>query len=67
MVEDSESDSWSDDSESERLSKSWDAASDDSGFEPDGLCPAKDRIGQLYLQYVEYCPPYARVPLMEKV
>ncbi|XP_020241790.1 uncharacterized protein LOC109820114 isoform X2 [Asparagus officinalis] len=67
VVEDSESDSWSDDSESERLSKSWDAASDDSGFEPDGLCPAKDRIGQLYLQYVEYCPPYARVPLTEKV
>lgn len=71
MGEDSESDSWSDDSESEKLSKSWDAASEDSAqsssFEPDGLWPAKDRIGELYLQYVEYLPPYGRIPLMEKV
>ncbi|ONK64035.1 uncharacterized protein A4U43_C07F21430 [Asparagus officinalis] len=67
VVEDSESDSWSDDSESEKLSKSWDAASEDSGFEQDGIWPAKDRIGQLYLQYVERCPPYGRIPLMEKI
>lgn len=71
MGEDSESDSWSDDSESEKLSKSWDDVSEDSAqsssFEPDGLWPAKDRIGELYLHYVEHCPPYRRIPLMEKV
>ncbi|KAJ6837129.1 uncharacterized protein M6B38_121310 [Iris pallida] len=65
--EDSESDSWSDDSESEKQSKSWDATSEESLSEPDGSWPARDRLGHLYFQYVEYCPPYGRVPLMEKV
>ncbi|KAJ6806197.1 uncharacterized protein M6B38_307685 [Iris pallida] len=65
--EDSESDSWSDDSESEKHSKSWDATSEDSSSEPDGSWPARDRLGHLYFQYVEYCPPYGRIPLIEKV
>lgn len=65
--EDSESDSWSDDSESEKHSKSWDATSDESSSEPDGTWPAKDRLGHLYFEYIEYCAPYGRIPLMEKV
>ncbi|KAJ6842536.1 uncharacterized protein M6B38_301635 [Iris pallida] len=66
--EDSESDSWSDDSESEKHSKSWDATSEESSSElPVGSWPAKDRLGNLYFAYIEYCPPYGRVPLMEKV
>ncbi|XP_068640262.1 uncharacterized protein [Aristolochia californica] len=70
-----ESDSWSDDSESDKLSRSlsnnssrgWDAASDDSSFEPEGLWPTRDRLGYLYCQYFERCSPYGRIPLMDKV
>lgn len=68
VEEESESDSFSDDSDqSEKLSKSWDATSDESASELDGSWPKKGRIGQLYLQYIEYCPPYARIPLTDKV
>ncbi|KAJ0963959.1 hypothetical protein J5N97_029081 [Dioscorea zingiberensis] len=65
--EDSETDSWSDDSESEKPSRSWDAVSDDSGGDLDSVWPGKDRLGHLYLHYVENTSPYGRVPLMVKV
>ncbi|XP_039135284.1 uncharacterized protein LOC120272512 [Dioscorea cayenensis subsp. rotundata] len=65
--EDSETDSWSDDSESEKLSRSWDAVSDDSCVDMEGGWPGKDRLGHLYLHYIENASPYGRVPLMVKV
>lgn len=65
--EESETDSWSDDSESEKLSRSSDAISDDSGGDPESLWPRKDRLGHLYMHYVENTAPYGRVPLITKV
>ncbi|XP_042502416.1 uncharacterized protein LOC122079772 isoform X1 [Macadamia integrifolia] len=70
-----ESDSWSEDSESDKLSRSlsnnsskgWDAGSEDSSFDQEGSLQMKDRLGYLYLQYFESCAPYGRVPLMDKV
>lgn len=70
-----ESDSWSDDSGSDNLSRSlsnnssrtWDAVSEDSSFDQDSSCPTKDRHGCLYFQYTEMSSPYWRVPLMDKV
>lgn len=69
-----ESDSWSDDSGSDDLSRSlsnnssktWDAVSNDSSSDQDGSSPT-NQLGHLYLQYTETAAPYARVPLMEKV
>lgn len=58
---DSFSDSYSEESESDKLSRS--AASDEGGLEHD----ANDRLGYLYLQHFERSAPYARVPLMDKV
>ncbi|OVA10763.1 Protein of unknown function DUF789 [Macleaya cordata] len=70
-----ETDSWSDDSEGEKLSRSlsnnsskfWDAMSEDSSFEHEPAWPMRDRLGFLYHQYFEMSAPYWRVPLMEKV
>ncbi|KAL5982966.1 hypothetical protein ACLOJK_017046 [Asimina triloba] len=70
-----ESDSWSDDSDGGRLSRSlsnnssrgWDAGSEDSSFEQDGLWPMRDRLGYLYMEYFERSAPYGRIPLMDKV
>lgn len=71
-----ETDSWSDDSEGEKFSRSfsnnssrfWDAVSDDSNVDHhDGAWPLRDRLGFLYHQYFEMSAPYWRVPLMEKV
>ncbi|KAF3975554.1 hypothetical protein ACB098_04G057900 [Castanea mollissima] len=70
-----ESDSWSDDSGSDNLSRSlsnnssrtWDAISEDSSFDPEGSWPMNDRLGCLYLQYFEMASPYWRVPLMDKI
>ncbi|XP_043699503.1 uncharacterized protein LOC122650221 isoform X2 [Telopea speciosissima] len=70
-----ESDSWSEDSESDKLSRSlsnnsskgWDAGSEDSNFDQEGSLQMKDRLGYLYLQYFETCAPYGRVPLLDKV
>lgn len=69
-----ESDSWSDDSGSDNISRSlsnnsskaWDAVSEDSCCEQEGSWP-RDRLGYLYLQYNEMSSPYWRVPLMDKV
>jgi hypothetical protein len=64
---DSFSDSFSDESEYEKLSR-WDGCSSEDGvFEPEGLWPPPDRLGYLYFQYFEKSTPYGRVPLMEKI
>ncbi|KAK7314829.1 hypothetical protein VNO77_33357 [Canavalia gladiata] len=68
-----ESDSWSDDSGSDNLSRSlsnnsskaWDAVSDDSCSDQEWL--SRDKLGYLYLHYTEMASPYSRVPLMEKI
>lgn len=60
---DSFSDSFSDESESEKLSR-WDGCSSEEG---DSLSHLNDRLGYLYFQYFERSTPYGRVPLMDKV
>ncbi|KAH7550578.1 hypothetical protein JRO89_XS13G0224900 [Xanthoceras sorbifolium] len=70
-----ESDSWSDDSGTDKLSRSlsnnssrtWDAISEDSGSDQDGLWPMSNRLGYLYFQYFEMSSPYWRVPLTDKI
>ncbi|KAL6591552.1 hypothetical protein ACP70R_050055 [Stipagrostis hirtigluma subsp. patula] len=62
----SETDSWSDDSIGENLSRSWDAASDDSSNDEFDSPPAKQG-GYLNFQYSEWDPPYERAPLADKV
>lgn len=70
-----ESDSWSEDSGSDKLSRSlsnnssrtWDATSEDSSLEQDGSWPITNKLGHLYFQYFETASPYWRVPLTEKV
>ncbi|KAG6483074.1 uncharacterized protein LOC122016936 [Zingiber officinale] len=66
MLEDSEKESFSDDNESEKLSRSSDV-SDDSLFDQDVSWSARHLLGQLYLQYIEYGSPYGRIPLFDKV
>jgi len=51
---------------SERVG-AWDAASEDSGADPDHLWHVRDRLGHLCFQYFEESSPHGRVPLMEKV
>lgn len=67
LLEESESESFSDDSESDKMSKSWDALSEDSMISQDSSLPGKEILGQIYLQYVEYGSPYKRMPLVDKV
>ncbi|XP_002525668.2 uncharacterized protein LOC8286477 [Ricinus communis] len=70
-----ESDSWSDDSTSDKLSRSlsnnssrtWDTISEDSSFDNEGSLPTKNRLGYLYLQYFEISSPCWRIPLVEKI
>ncbi|CAK8532374.1 unnamed protein product [Lathyrus sativus] len=70
-----ESDSWSDDSGSDKLSrslsndssKSWDAISEESSSDQEGSCQTKDKLGNLYLSYIEMSSPYHRVPLALKI
>lgn len=72
-----ECDSWSDDSASDKLSRSlsnnssrtWDSTSEDSSLDHDPSLPtARDaRLGYLYLQYFEMTNPCWRIPLVEKV
>ncbi|CAL5020345.1 unnamed protein product [Urochloa decumbens] len=61
-----ETDSWSDDSTAEKLSRSWDAASDDSCPQDFDSVPGKQG-GYLNFQYSEWDPPYERIPLADKV
>ncbi|CAA2998897.1 Hypothetical predicted protein [Olea europaea subsp. europaea] len=66
-LRDSFSDSFSDESESEKLSR-WDGCSSEEGlFEQDGFWHLNDKLGNLYFQYFETSSPYGRVPLMDKM
>ncbi|KAL3355983.1 hypothetical protein AABB24_016912 [Solanum stoloniferum] len=66
-MRDSFSDSLSDESENEKLSR-WDGCSSEEGVvEQDSLSRTNDRLGYLYFQYFERCTPYGRVPLMDKI
>ncbi|WOK94837.1 hypothetical protein Cni_G03542 [Canna indica] len=67
MLEECERESLSDDSESEKFSRSSDAVSEDSVFDQDGSWSTRELLGQLYMQYIEYGSPYARIPLINKV
>ncbi|CAH9116552.1 unnamed protein product [Cuscuta europaea] len=60
---DSYSDSLSDESESDKLSR-WDGSSSD---EYDGLLQSNSRLGFLYFQYFERSTPYGRIPLMDMI
>ncbi|KDO56014.1 hypothetical protein CISIN_1g019725mg [Citrus sinensis] len=70
-----ESDSWSDDSGSDKLSRSlsnnssrtWDGISEDSSVEQDGSWLMTNKLGHLYFQYFEMASPYWRVPLADKI
>ncbi|KAK3155720.1 hypothetical protein QOZ80_2BG0206720 [Eleusine coracana subsp. coracana] len=63
----SETDSWSDDSIADKLSRSWDAASDDSSNEEFDFRNPPKQTGYLNFQYTEWDPPYERPPLADKV
>ncbi|KAG8386888.1 hypothetical protein BUALT_Bualt03G0195700 [Buddleja alternifolia] len=64
---DSFSDSFSDESESEKLSR-WDGCSSDEGpFEQDSFWHPNEKLGNLYFQYFERSSPYGRVPLIDKI
>jgi len=65
---DSYSDSFSDESDCDKLWR-WDGTSSEEGggSEQDSLWHFNDRLGHLYCQYFERATPYGRVPLMDKV
>ncbi|KAJ1410698.1 hypothetical protein SESBI_21719 [Sesbania bispinosa] len=63
---DSYSDSFSDESECDKLWR-WDGTSSEEGYEQDCLWHLNDRLGHLYCQYFERSNPYGRVPLMDKI
>ncbi|XP_024026923.1 uncharacterized protein LOC21387794 [Morus notabilis] len=70
-----ESDSWSDDTGSDKLSRSfsnnstkaWSVVSEDSSFDLETSWTGKDKLGWLYLHYVEMSSPYWRPPLVDKI
>lgn len=61
------SDSLSDESESEKLSRSDGCSSEEGLFEQDNHLQMNNRLGYLYYQYFERSSPYGRVPLVDKV
>ncbi|KAL8248346.1 hypothetical protein R6Q59_005214 [Mikania micrantha] len=64
---DSFSDTYSDESESEKVSR-WDGCSSEEGvFDQETQFQLNDRLGQLYFQYFDKSTPYGRVPLVDKV
>lgn len=64
---DSYSDSLSDESESEKVSR-WDGcSSDECMFDQETPSHLNDRLGHLYFQYFDRSTPYGRVPLIDKV
>ncbi|KAL8267310.1 hypothetical protein R6Q59_004654 [Mikania micrantha] len=64
---DSFSDTFSDESESEKVSR-WDGCSSEEGvFDQETQFHSSDRLGQLYFQYFDKTTPYGRVPLVDKV
>ncbi|KAJ6296514.1 hypothetical protein OIU78_024378 [Salix suchowensis] len=70
-----ESDSWSDDSTSDKLSRSlsnnssktWDTISEDSSVDHEGSLSMREKLGYRSFQYFEMSSPYWRVPLLEKI
>ncbi|CAN6463320.1 unnamed protein product [Victoria cruziana] len=80
---DSYSDCWSDDSDGDKISRclsnsnpgrggAWDAASEDSSFDQEGvglwpMSSTDSRLGCLYFEYFERSAPYSRIPLMDKI
>ncbi|KAJ6673096.1 T15D22.8 [Salix viminalis] len=70
-----ESDSWSDDSTSDKLSRSlsnnssktWDTISEDSSVDHEGSLSTREKLGYRSFQYFEMSSPYWRVPLLEKI
>ncbi|XP_031373743.1 uncharacterized protein LOC116188488 isoform X2 [Punica granatum] len=70
-----ESDSWSDDSGSDKLSRSlsdnssktWDNISEDSSLDQAVSWPVREKFGHIYLEYFESCCPSWRVPMMDKI
>lgn len=67
MMESGYSESCSDESESDKMSR-WDGcSSEEGGFEQENLPQLNDRLGYLYCQYFERSSPYGRVPLMDKI
>lgn len=64
---DSYSDSLSEESESDKLSR-WDGSSSDEGNpEHESLLQSNSRLGYLYFQFFEQSTPYGRVPLMDMI
>ncbi|KAK3015959.1 hypothetical protein RJ639_007072, partial [Escallonia herrerae] len=53
-----EVDSWSDDNESDKLSR--------FSIDHEGALPMKDRLGNLYFEYYDTCSQYWRILLMDK-
>lgn len=64
-LRDSFSDSFSDESEGEKIWRMDGSSSEDGGSEHENLW--HDRLGYLYFQYFEKSAPCVRVPLMDKV
>ncbi|OAY57715.1 uncharacterized protein LOC110609332 [Manihot esculenta] len=70
-----ESDSWSDDSTNDKLSRSlsnnssqtWETSSEDLSVDHEGSLLTMERFGYLYLQYFETSSPCWRIPLIEKI
>ncbi|XP_076898224.1 uncharacterized protein LOC143551735 [Bidens hawaiensis] len=63
---DSFSDTFSEESESEKVSR-WDGCSSDEGVLNHDTQFHDHRLGQLYFQYFDKSTPYGRVPLVDKV
>ncbi|KAH0707041.1 hypothetical protein KY289_012117 [Solanum tuberosum] len=61
------SDSFSEESESEKLSRSDGGSSEEGLFEQDNHLQMNNRLGYLYYQYFERSSPYGRVPLVDKI
>ncbi|TMW87169.1 uncharacterized protein LOC107005518 [Solanum pennellii] len=66
-MRDSCSDSFSEESESEKLSRSDGGSSEEGLFEQDNQLQMNNRLGYLYYQYFERSSPYGRVPLVDKI
>lgn len=61
------SDTFSDESESEKLSR-WDRCSSEEGLsEHESFWHPNGKLGNLYFQYFEKSSPYGRVPLVDKI
>ncbi|KAJ6884969.1 hypothetical protein NC652_031847 [Populus alba x Populus x berolinensis] len=64
---DSFSDSWSNESVTDKVCRSDGCSSEEGGSEQDNPWPINDRLGRLYFEYFERSTPYGRVPLMDKI